>query len=97
MGNLRRLRLLSGKTQAETARTLGVSEDTVARREVADEELSLKEVRILADFFGCEEAEFLKNPKNPTLPPVDATRPGKRKRKTCPEPVKRARGKRSVA
>jgi hypothetical protein len=35
--------------------------------------------------------------ENPTLPPDDATRPGERKRKTCPEPVKRARGKRAVA
>lgn len=81
MGNFKNLRIMYGKTQAETARALGVSEDTVARREAADEKLSLRDVRILAGFFGCDPAAFLSNPPQP---PEAA--PGKKRK---PRAVKR--------
>lgn len=86
MGTFRKLRISAGKTQAETAKILGVSADTIARREARDEKLTLRDMRILADFFGCSQNDFFAEHANPPSAPEEA--PGK---KRVPKTVKRDR------
>lgn len=90
----------SGFSKQEICKRLGVSTLTLWRILRGKRKLTVDFMSKFAIVIGEDPREFLgemlqQDAENPTLP--RESRPGERKRKTTPEPVKRARGKRSAA
>lgn len=91
---LREMREKAGLSVIQLAEEIGTSRVTIFRWETGKNEPDLETVKTICCILGCTLDELLGS-TNPTLP--RAAFPGERKRKSTPEPVKRARGKRSAA
>lgn len=61
---LKRIREMSGKTQAEAAAALEITTENYNRLENGKTELTLKKIRKLAEFFNRQPTEFLESHGN---------------------------------